>query len=915
MLLGLAGCTGEGESEKVLAPNPTQGTIVVTPTSNVNIPLGQVGQLEIAEGVILEQVEISASVSDKSSAPDPQNTHTDIVNISPALVKFGKPAELRMQVNNPEQQKFVIAQLINGKWLVNYSSKTQGNVVTAEINEFGSYAVRTKPSVDIAKEIGPKCEVNRGTQKVRFVHVADLHANFGFAERHYSRIKQLHLNNLAAEPYTLFTNGGDDYEKGTVAEQLSSGKAASEAIKAMKFDVRVIGNHDYAWGEQELLDYSQDDNAVVLASNTHYIGDQSNAFGAVPFTKVRMGCITLGILGLTSGPWNALDKEYKQAPVPDFIENFKMDWNFEALAEGYAHLYGDEVDYMMMVSHLGWVDNYVVRDVPQIRLALGGHSHNKPQVDLENDGNSIVIEPDIYGEGAIVFDVNFTFENGNITATPVSTDIANLHIDTESIDSYDEATDNKITEIMARYAPNANLAVGASENYPDRRGVETVLARAAISLHGVDGAFLGDYFDDSPLVGSPWFAGAVTQEALHNTYLVERQPSNTSGFTAIYQVNVTGAQLKAMMQAKPSWTYFGEQDINNSKVYKVAMYKGGAKHPQEMFPDLELDFSSNQRLGEAWWLIEQYARQRTAQCLHLDTSNELYSCVADKYVTIWNFDDLENTFKADSGPAKLSEFKDTDEKDYTHSTTKELSSTPALPDGDSGVIEYTRFSPTEGFLLTHNSPANGDYRGDGLLSDYSVVMDLMWRDDDLTLDRYGALLQTNSRNSVDDAADIRFEKADLFTRKGGVGLSTDSFTEDRSDGYCGDLKPNTWYRLGFVFYAGPNNGSFKIYINGELSCVKQLRNIDKRWALDESLLLFTDGNWGTRSGLLNALLFAGRPLTDGEMKQLGGPSAKMIFTQEVRTLNQKVELHRQKSQRPIDNPWLQQRAKFFSKSQ
>ncbi|MFM9816208.1 hypothetical protein ACKI16_47985, partial [Streptomyces scabiei] len=79
-------------------------------------------------------------------------------------------------------------------------------------------------------------------QTLRFIHVADLHARFGFKEQYFSRIKSYYNNALTEQPYTLFTNGGDDYEKGTVAEQTSLGVATVEAIKAMKFDVRVVGN-------------------------------------------------------------------------------------------------------------------------------------------------------------------------------------------------------------------------------------------------------------------------------------------------------------------------------------------------------------------------------------------------------------------------------------------------------------------------------------------------------------------------------------------------------------------------------------------------------------------------------------------------------------------------------------------------
>ncbi|MDI4654812.1 MULTISPECIES: metallophosphoesterase, partial [Pseudoalteromonas] len=101
-----------------------------------------------------------------------------------------------------------------------------------------------------------QCNDTASNQTVRFIHVADLHARFGFKEQLFSRIRSYYDNAKLENPNTLFTNGGDDYEKGTVAEQTSQGLATVEAIKAMAFDVRVIGNHDYAWGPEQLLDFA-----------------------------------------------------------------------------------------------------------------------------------------------------------------------------------------------------------------------------------------------------------------------------------------------------------------------------------------------------------------------------------------------------------------------------------------------------------------------------------------------------------------------------------------------------------------------------------------------------------------------------------------------------------------------------------
>ena len=168
-------------------------------------------------------------------------------------------------------------------------------------------------------------------------------------------------------------------------------------------------------------------------------------------------------------------------------------------------------------------------------------------------------------------------------------------------------------------------------------------------------------------------------------------------------------------------------------------------------------------------------------------------------------------------------------------------------------------------------------------------------------DQFRALLQTNVENTDD---------ADLYVDRefNGVGITT------TDSGYFGSLQANTWYRVAFVFYAAPEQGALKIFINGELVGEKDEGEINDRWALSEKLLLLTDDNFESEPGYLNAMLFAGRSFTEDEIAQLGGPSSIMLFNQTVRQLNQKIERHAQSIKTIEQNPWLLQRQKFFQKA-
>lgn len=736
------------------------------------------------------------------------------------------------------------------------------------------YAVLRRELRLADKTIGPECVASNAEQAVRFIHVADLHSRFGYQEQLYSRIKSAHREALAEQPYTVFTNGGDDFEKGTVAEQLSFGTATIAATKAMMFDVRVVGNHDYAWGPEQLLDYAQDDNAVVLASNTWYTGT-SGEFAAVEFATLNVGCIKIGIFGMTSVPWNELDEPLETEPIPDFIADFAMNWSWQTIAQSIVDQYRGDVDYMVMLSHLGrFSDQDLTEQVSGVDLVLGGHTHGGESFETLDNG-TLIIQPDFYANGFT--DLTLVFR----LSDKVLTDVDYKTRDTAEVLTVDPATAAEIDEIMGLYAPDAETEIAVSENYPDNSTIARIAAEAAVHVHGAEAVLF-----DPAQVTLLWLPGSLTQEDFINSYQVERQPSNTPGFNAMYVVEVDGEQLERMVTEQPAWFVKLPSLVQLADIYKLVLQKGPALNLALFFP-LTFNDQANVNvmpLSESWYALDQYARHRTSQCLHIDTATPLSACSPDTQTTVWQFDDSAQPFARDYGPAQLS-FYDPSANGGSALATR-LASTADLnianlPDGVSGVLAFADYRPDEGLALRHNGAPNGAYANLGLVSDYTVVMDLYWPSS--SDNNWRALLQTALNNS--DDADIFVENAVA----GGVGVATSA------SGYFGSLPADSWHRVALVFYAAPSGdgsgGALKIFIDGELVGEKVAGDIGQRWALDEFVLLLTDDSFETAPGYLNALLFSGRALSDKEVEVLAGPSRQLVFSRDSRTLNQKVLRH------------------------
>ncbi|MFY8325492.1 metallophosphoesterase [Pseudoalteromonas sp. ZZD1] len=824
---------------------------------------------------------------------DISNKELDIVSplytFSPQDLEFKKSITIKIDVTSTEpQQMLTIVQLVDGLWQPLTTITSSSNSVSALMTSFGTFAVQARTVPTITKNIGPTCTDNQTEQTLRFIHVADLHARFGFKEQYFSRIKSYYNNALTEQPYTLFTNGGDDYEKGTVAEQTSLGVATVEAIKAMKFDVRVVGNHDYAWGPQQLLEYANDDHAIVLASNTHYAGNSEQTFDGVEFSIVQVGCLKVGFFGMTSVPWNELDQPIETAPIPDFIANFKMNWEWQEIAEEIVGKYSQDVDFMVMLSHLGeGTDTRIAQNVPGIDLVLGGHTHGGENYQLLENG-SIVIQPNFFAQG--LTDLTLTFDSNSKELTNIDYET----IATSTISTTDEQLQSEIDSIMGKYAPDANTEIAISENYPTAEQVMEITALSAQHQYQVDSVFF-----DSAQVQTRWTPGTLTQEDFHNAFKVERQPSNTPGFSAIYQVTVSGSQLKTIVSSQPDWISLLPKSINDDSNYTLALQKGPAFNGELFFNGIS--FTEPALLAETWELLDKYARYRTSQCLHIDTDKPLNACQSIDNITIWNFNDASNPFKADYGPSTLNYYDPNTtnwgprESAFDTTTSLEIDD---LIDGPSGVMAFSDHAPNEGLIINLNTPANGDFAEQGLVSDYTIVMDIYWPF--AAKDIYRALIQTNIENTPEDDADI------FINPEGALGKSTSK------SGYFGATQPDTWHRIAFVFYTAPSNGVFEVYVDGELAGVKTEGEINSRWALNKAVLLLTDDDYETEPGYLNALLYAGRSMTRDEIKTMSGAQQQLQFIPSTRELNQTVERHYQNAPTIMPNLWLEQRSKFFN---
>lgn len=459
-------------------------------------------------------------------------------------------------------------------------------------------------AAQVAGAQSSRCDTSLSSQTVSLVHVTDLHEHYhpgpdGVSP--YARIRGYFNTTLAENPYSLLIGGGDDHEKGSLAGTLSRGAAAREATRALRFDIRVLGNHDFAWGAAAALDHSRDPSGPVLASNLSRLGPADGP-GPVDFVRLDIGCLRLGFIGLVGRPWS--DKD-----VPAFGDypGFRADHDYAKVARRLADTHAKNVDLMILISHLGREEDLrLAAAVPKIRLILSGHTHGLTWEPLRA-GKALVIETGKYAEHLSRIDLTFDLAARRLTAARHGV----LAVDSDL--PVDKAVASQIKDILMRHAPQAHVFAGCACAVSTTSSAAAIAAEAARTSLVAEAALI-----DLQTVWTPWKAGPLAPQNFLDAFKIERQPPDAPGFNSLVLVEIGGAELGQILTRLDDarWSYSGPKKPDASRRYRLVLTRRAALHPSDFFPVATL-----KRLKdgpEVWEVLVDRARRRRSEGLCID---------------------------------------------------------------------------------------------------------------------------------------------------------------------------------------------------------------------------------------------------------------------------------------------------------
>jgi 5'-nucleotidase / UDP-sugar diphosphatase len=214
--------------------------------------------------------------------------------------------------------------------------------------------------------------------KLTILHMNDPHAHYlpyaeaevqgligGFA-RAQTVLKEVQAQNKAEGRHTLILLGGD-LLMGTPFSTAFKGKLGVTLMNKMKFNAMTVGNHEFDYGQDNLLaDLKPLMEFPLLSSNTRTSSGQ-NVFQGVLEKKYPPSNTTVVIFGLTT-------TDTPTTTHPDNVKGLVFDDPI-ATAKGILDRVGEK-DLVIALTHLGVdEDKKLAEACPKIDVIIGGHSH------------------------------------------------------------------------------------------------------------------------------------------------------------------------------------------------------------------------------------------------------------------------------------------------------------------------------------------------------------------------------------------------------------------------------------------------------------------------------------------------------------------------------------------------------------
>ena len=207
-------------------------------------------------------------------------------------------------------------------------------------------------------------------------HVNDMHGQLD----NFAKIKQI-VDAARLETNVLVVSGGDIFSGNPIVDQYTEkGYPIIDVMNEVGFDISVIGNHEFDYGQENLAARMAQANFAWVCAN---IDAQSTDFPQPdPFVTLTVDDVKITVLGLveTFGKPN----DIIPATHPWRVEGLSFQYFYDVVGQFSGLKEQEDADVYLALTHLGrTADLVLANDYPFFDVIIGGHT-NHLSTDAEN---------------------------------------------------------------------------------------------------------------------------------------------------------------------------------------------------------------------------------------------------------------------------------------------------------------------------------------------------------------------------------------------------------------------------------------------------------------------------------------------------------------------------------------------------
>ena len=260
------------------------------------------------------------------------------------------------------------------------------------------------------------------------------------------------------KPY-LVLSGGDMWS-GPAISTWFYGKSMAEVMNKMNYCAAAVGNHEFDFGFDKLLERKSQSKFPFLSANIKNKSNGGYPDFALPYIIKEVNGVKVGIIGLTS--------IYVTSIIfPKYLENLEFIPYQEALNTVVPKMKSEGAELLIIISHMGEAEMRSLAPVAKqmgISFIAGGHTHEAISevvngVTIIESGSNMVS----YSVASIHFDavadtvISISAGLKNNTGSNPDSDIKNI------VDNWQVQTNNELSRVIGY--TNSNIGQGSSSMY------------------------------------------------------------------------------------------------------------------------------------------------------------------------------------------------------------------------------------------------------------------------------------------------------------------------------------------------------------------------------------------------------------------------------------------------------------------